>query len=67
MEDKAGSYAPTEHEIYQEIYPHLEKYILFILWIDLTGYDTDENKKSRKIIHLILQEELNIVEDIKKI
>ena len=29
MKDKAGSYTPTENEIYQRIYPELEKYILF--------------------------------------
>ena len=31
MKDKAGSYTPTENEIYQRIYPELEKYILFLL------------------------------------
>ena len=58
MKDKAGSYTPTENEIYQRIYPELEKYILFLLWIEMTGYDTEENKKNRQIICTILKEEL---------
>lgn len=62
MKDKAGSYTPTENEIYQRIYPELEKYILFLLWIGMTGYDTEENKKNRQIICTILKEELKLVE-----
>lgn len=62
MKDKAGSYTPTENEIYQRIYPELEKYILFLLWIEMTGYDTEENKKNRQIICTILKEELKLVE-----
>ena len=54
MKDKAGSY--------QRIYPELEKYILFLLWIEMTGYDTEENKKNRQIICTILKEELKLVE-----
>lgn len=62
MKDKAGSYTPTGNEIYQRIYPELEKYILFLLWIEMTGYDTEENKKNRQIICTILKEELKLVE-----
>ena len=50
MKDKAGSYTPTENEIYQRIYP------------EMTGYDTEENKKNRQIICTILKEELKLVE-----
>ena len=32
------------------------------LWIEMTGYDTEENKKNRQIICTILKEELKLVE-----
>lgn len=67
MKDKAGSYTPTENEIYQRIYPELEKYILFLLWIEMTGYDTEENKKNRQIICTILKERFSIRELLKSI
>ena len=34
----------------------------FLLWIEMTGYDTEENKKNRQIICTILKEELKLVE-----
>ena len=62
MRSKAGSYAPTMDEINFEIYPNLQKYIEFLMWIEQTGYDTEENKKARKLIKQILIEEIELYE-----
>ena len=56
MKDKAGSYTPTENEIYQRIYPELEKYILFEV------LDQQLVLLYRQIICTILKEELKLVE-----
>ena len=76
MKDKAGSYTPTENEIYQRIYPELEKYILFLLWIEMTGYSIKKEvieglkqvrKKGIQLFiasgrHMLELEELKLVE-----
>ena len=61
MEDmvyRANDYAPTVDEMLDVVIPHINYFSLLLIWIDETGYDTPENKESRKIVRDILKERL---------
>lgn len=55
MKERAGDYvpSPTDMTIIKENIP---KFVPFLLWIDDTGYETDENREMRHEISRILRE-----------
>ena len=63
---QANDYVPEINEIINVILPNLPKYIVMLMWIDETGYDTDENIESRKLIRKILMSSLELIEDVKE-
>lgn len=64
MSYQAGEYTPTSEELELEIIPNLKEYITFLLWIDMTGLETEENRYVRKMIHRILIQNIELVEEI---
>lgn len=56
----ADDYTPTEIEL-KMLCDDLPRYMPFLLWIEDTGYDTDENIKMRKTIRQIIKNKLRIV------
>ncbi len=60
MPDKANDYAPNLGELRSEIEPELQKYIFFLMWVDRTGYQTEENEKSRKYIRRLLRQNMEL-------
>lgn len=59
----AQDYVPSEQDLIQEIIPNIEEYLIFLLWIDLTGHTTKENEERRKKVHHLLLEHLEIVDE----
>ena len=55
MKEKAGDYVPSIADM-NIIKENLPKYVPFLLWIDDTGYETEENKAMRKEISRTLRE-----------
>ena len=52
MSFKADEYVPTMDELKNEVEPNIQKYIKFLLWVDLTGIKTEENLLERKGLSL---------------
>lgn len=48
MNFRALDYVPTKEEMEKEILPNIKLYFSFLLWIELTGYETEENKKNKR-------------------
>ena len=65
MDYQAADYVPTEAE-FKEIEQHIDIYIKFLIWIDISGYDTEENVKMRKKIRRLLKDRLILVDEIKE-
>lgn len=61
---QAGRFAPTVGELKQVILPNLEGYILFLLWIDITGIETADNTESHQLIRQVLRQNLELVDSI---
>lgn len=61
MTFQAENYVPTLKEIKTVIVPNLPKYMLFLLWIDCTGYETNNNAKIRRLIRQIIHNNLKII------
>ena len=61
MNFKAMDYAPSKEELLNVIFPNLSKYIVLLMWIDETGYDTDENMEARSLIRKALTSQLELV------
>lgn len=57
MEYRADDYVPTEDDM-TIIASNLSKYIAFLMWIDDTGYETEENSSMRKVISSIIKSSL---------
>lgn len=70
MNFRALEYVPTKEEMEKEILPNIKLYFSFLLWIELTGYETEENKKIRELIqrHLMLEyvEQVNGIDGDKQ-
>lgn len=64
MDYQAGEYVPDTVELEEEILPNLKKYITFLMWIDTTGVQTEENRYVRKLIHKILLENITLVDEL---
>lgn len=62
MSFRANEYVPDLETIKKTIVPHLPKYMLFLLWIEATGYETKENVKNRKLIKQIIQRNFMLVD-----
>lgn len=50
MTFQAFDYVPSMEELEKEILPNMKKYFSFLLWIMLTGHETEENKSTRDFI-----------------
>ena len=61
MSFKALEYVPDLETIKKIIVPNLPEYILFLLWIDETGYETKENAKIRRLLKQIIYKNFEIV------
>lgn len=55
MELKADSFSPDIEVIQKEVLPNLEENIIFLLWVDETGFETSSNRESRAFIRNILK------------
>ena len=60
----AGEYVPDSVELEEEIIPNLKKYIKFLMWIDMTGTQTEANRYVRKLIHDILLKNITLVDEL---
>ena len=61
MDVMADEYVPSEKD-FIEICENLDIYMLFLIWIDETGYETEENEKMRKRINHLIRNNLIIKE-----
>lgn len=61
MQLKANEYVPSLEEL-NIIKKSLPKYIPFLLWIDTTGEENEENKETRREVRKIIKEHLYILE-----
>lgn len=61
MDLKANDYVPKKDEL-DEIMDNLVEYMKFLMWIEETGYETEENKDMRARINKIIKDELNITD-----
>ena len=66
MDYPAADYVPTEKDL-KEITLNVDRYVKFLIWIDVSGYDTEENKKMRKKIRHLLQKVLILVDKIEEV
>lgn len=64
MDYQAGEYVPDTVELEEEILPNLKKYITFLMWIDTTGVQNEENRYVRKLIHNILLKNITLVDEL---
>lgn len=55
MKERAGDYVPSPSDMIT-IKENLPKFIPFLLWIDDTGCETEENREMRHEISRILRE-----------
>lgn len=62
MNFKAMDYVPEKKELLNLIFPNLQKFIVLLMWIDETGYETEENKECRTLIRRALTSNLELVE-----
>ena len=62
MEYKAGQYCPTAEEL-KIIKTDFRKYFPFLVWIDETVEETEENRQDRTLIRNILQSFVTYVDD----
>jgi len=62
MELKAGPFSPDLEVIRKEILPNLEDNIVFLMWVDETGIETEDNKRSRGMVREILKDCLMITD-----
>jgi len=53
----ADEYVPTQEDL-KEICRNLPYYMPFLLWIEETGYDTDENIEMRNVIKGMIGKQL---------
>lgn len=67
MSFKADEYVPTMDELKNEVEPNIQKYIKFLLWVDLTGIKTEENSLERKEIQRLLREYLVLTENPERL
>ena len=65
MKERAGDYVPSNSDM-SVIKENLPKYVPFLLWIDDTGYETEENKAMRKEISKILREHFVVASSTKE-
>ena len=62
MELKANSFAPDPDVIIKDVLPNLEDNIIFLMWVDETGFETDLNSESRAMVREILKKCLDITD-----
>ena len=62
MDYKAGEYTPAEEDL-KLILENLAEYLPFLLWIDETGIETEENAEIRHSIREIIKTRLNLFEN----
>ena len=62
MELKAGAFCPDLEVIHREILPNLEDNIVFLMWVEETGIETEDNKKSRAMVREVLKNCLTITD-----
>ena len=60
MENTADEYCPTPEDLL-EYADDLPRFYPFLLWIDETGYDTEENKENRKALRKFLTENIEFI------
>lgn len=65
MDYHAGPYAPAARELMERVEPELEAFILFLLWVNETGFETDENRMPRRIIREILRTHIELYEEVE--
>ena len=58
-------YAPTLWDFSEYIEKDPAKYIDFLIWIDVTGITTEENKEARKMVRKFLCENLVLVDSLE--
>lgn len=62
MKMRADAYSPDLQVIRNDILPNLEENIVFLMWIDETGFETDYNRESRAAVREILRSCLEITD-----
>ncbi len=62
MNFKAMDYVPEKKELLNIIFPDFPKYVLLLMWIDETGYETEENRECRALIRKVLTTNLILIE-----
>ena len=62
MNSKAMDYVPEKKEFINTILPNLSNFIVLLMWIDETGFETEENKEMRTLIRRTLTSTLELVE-----
>ena len=65
MRFQAEDYAPTLWDFSEYIEKNPAKYIDFLIWIDVTGITTEENKEARKMVRKFLCENLVLVDSLE--
>ena len=63
MNFKAMDYVPEKKELINTILPNLASYVILLMWIDETGFETDENKEVRTLIRKTLTSQLELIEE----
>lgn len=62
MDYTAEDYVPTQEELV-EMCKDIGTYMPFLLWIEETGEDTEENVEIRSIIRSVIKRQLAIIDD----
>ena len=65
MRFQAEDYAPTLWDFSEYIEKDPAKYIDFLIWIDVTGITTEENKEARKMVRKFLCKNLVLVDSLE--
>ncbi len=60
----AGPYAPTVRELIERVEPEIETFIMFLLWVNETGFETDENRMPRRMIGEMLRTHIELYEEV---
>ena len=55
MDMKAEGFSPDTEVIRKEVIPNLEDNIIFLMWVDETGFETESNRESRAMVREILK------------
>lgn len=62
MNFKAMDYVPDKKDLVNIIFPNISKFVVLLMWIDETGFETEENKETRALIRKFLTTSLELIE-----